>query len=314
LESLGSFLGSAVRQCAHELVTSHSDHRVVGANVRIDRGDNISYHRVAGGMALTVVDVLELIDVDEGEHEPSVAVSSAADFMLKRDHSQSAAKRAGERVKFSMLELLSRLVTITPRGRPIPCGLPAVNRRPGSIGARACPDRGRIISFALSRHTLATVEVCRVDVALLGRPITRARAEITQMGGLVTPQGSVQPLGSRQRAHPAHENALKRPLQSISPRRLIHLICIGRSTRRLLAVSNSLVSIRGPPIHLRRNTVPIRRCLISIRSRLLKSRSRFFPGRRLGQYLPSVFGLSRAAAFSLDPPFLSGCRPSPRFK
>jgi hypothetical protein len=56
--------------------------------VRLERSDHISQQRVARRVALAVVDLLEPVDVDEGEHQASVRGPSAVDLALERGHSE----------------------------------------------------------------------------------------------------------------------------------------------------------------------------------------------------------------------------------
>jgi type IV secretory pathway TrbF-like protein len=66
----------AVAQRTNELVSADPDKRVK-AQMLLDRAGDIAQQRVAGAMTLAVVDLLEPVDIDVGEHQVSVSVASS---------------------------------------------------------------------------------------------------------------------------------------------------------------------------------------------------------------------------------------------
>src|SRR5439155_3336942 len=104
-EAAAGVLEVGVGERADELVPAYPDHRVVGAQVVLYGGDDIAQQRVARGMALAVVELLESVDVHEGEYEPSVSVSSAIDLVFEGGHPEVASVGASELIELSPPEL-----------------------------------------------------------------------------------------------------------------------------------------------------------------------------------------------------------------
>src|SRR5450755_268656 len=107
--------------------------------MRLDGCDDSSQQRVAGGVSLAVVELLEVVNVGDGEHQPSRSVPGAVDLTLEGDHAKLAAVGAGEWVKQGLFELLFGLLAIA-RGRGAICrGVFSVGRRTRPFGGRARP-------------------------------------------------------------------------------------------------------------------------------------------------------------------------------
>ena len=129
-------------------------------------------------MAMAVVDLLELIDVDNSEHEASVCVPSAVDFMLERDEATLTAESAGERIELRLPKLPSCLLAV-PRGGDAICrGVLTVGCRAGTCSCGPCTRVGRMFPGGSGREryevTLLLVQPLGGDVPLLSGTVTRA--------------------------------------------------------------------------------------------------------------------------------------------
>ena len=123
-EALGHVDRVGARHRGDELVAAVADDRVERAQLGPDRGDDGNQERVAGAVALVIVDRLEPVDVDVGKNEPSVAAPGAIDLVLQRGIAHLAAQRAGEIVQVRVAQFDG--------------GLLAIARRRGAISGRGC--------------------------------------------------------------------------------------------------------------------------------------------------------------------------------
>ena len=146
-----------------------------------DRRDDRSEQRVARGMALAVVDLLELVDVDEGEDETAGAVTSTVDLPLECEHSQSAAQRAGEWIELRLFQRLFQKLAIPGRGRAIRSGAFAVHRSAGTLGGCASTHVCGVVPRGLrgrARKAEVAIQRCGDEVALHGGAIPRVGPQI----------------------------------------------------------------------------------------------------------------------------------------
>jgi hypothetical protein len=186
--------------------------------VRSDRTDYVAQQRVARRVSLSVVDVLESVDVDVGEHEASVAVPSAVDLALEHDIPKLSAERAGELIDLRVMQLRSRVLAIRRCVVAIACGelavrlaMVAVGRRVNAVVCRVLAIMGGVVSVRCS-----LVGVCWGAVTIRCRPVTA---------------------GCRLRADGLRLVAIRR-----------HLVALGCG---VLALGGGCVSARGLPIIVR---------------------------------------------------------------
>jgi hypothetical protein len=127
--------------------------------MRLDRGDDFSQQRVAGGMPLTVVELLELVDVGEGEHQPTGSVPRAVDLAFEGDHAELAAVGAGEWIKQGLFELLFGLAAIARSSGTVTGGVFSVDCRARPFVGRARPHLSGVLTGGLGRRERQSVKV-----------------------------------------------------------------------------------------------------------------------------------------------------------
>ena len=157
-EAPARVVGVGARERADELVAAVADDRVERAQLGADRGDDALQERVAGEVAVAVVERLEPVHVDEGQHEPAVGPAGAIDLVLQRDLAHLAAQRTGEVVVVGVAQLdrgagaiVRRRLAVVRGGRAILGGARAVVRH-------ACAQRReapRRVPFPFALATLA---------------------------------------------------------------------------------------------------------------------------------------------------------------
>ena len=144
---------------------------------------------------VAVVERLELVDVDEGEHEPAVAAAGAVDLVLERDLAHLAPQRAGEVVVVGVAELDARRAR-DPRPPRRGRRRRPHDRRPRGCGraplARAAPP-GACASVARAGRRAGGLERLGGAIALHRRQVAGARRQVARVGG-------AEPLGRRARA------------------------------------------------------------------------------------------------------------------
>jgi hypothetical protein len=75
--------------------------------VLLDRPSDISQQRIAGGVTLPVIHLLEPVDVDIGEHQTAVPMASAVDLTLQQEQPDFAAERPRELIDLSTPKVIS---------------------------------------------------------------------------------------------------------------------------------------------------------------------------------------------------------------
>jgi len=228
----------------------------------LDRRDYCSKQRVARGMTLAVVDLLEFVHVNEREYETSGSVPRAVDLSIERDHSQSAAQRAGERIELRLLQRLFQELAIPGRGRAICRGAFAVHRSAGTFGSCAGTHARGVVPCRLggrARKAEVAIQRCGGEVALHGGAIARVRPQIPQVRALITRHGIFQTLARGPRPGPGRLNACQRALDAISTRGLVSIAEFQRGVSGALTVGGDLVAVRGPLVGIRVGSIAIRR-------------------------------------------------------
>jgi hypothetical protein len=188
--------------------------------VQLHGSHDVAQQRVARGMTLAVVDLFETVDVNEGEHELSITVSRTVDLLLKRDHPQPPSKRAGERIELRESELLCGLLTVARRQSAVRRGLRSVSRRACSISTPTITYPPAI----LARRLWFPVSLRGGNIAQVSSPVARVGSEIAPVRGLIPTSGTIKTLRRCQGTRSTGHDPLKRALQPVSPRRLIHVI------------------------------------------------------------------------------------------
>ena len=99
VEASGGLRQVGPAQSAHELVPTVADDRVERPEPGTDLVDHDLEHAIAGGVAVPIVHELELVDVDEGHHEPSVRPSSPVDLVRQGHLTHLPPVRTGQLVE-----------------------------------------------------------------------------------------------------------------------------------------------------------------------------------------------------------------------
>jgi hypothetical protein len=113
--------------------------------------------------------------------------------MLKRDHPQSPAKRPGERIKLSLPQLVSGLLTINRRRGAVGRGILTVGGGAGSVSPRAITCASHSVPFALARHPSLAIQLGHGEIALFRCSVAPVRAKIAPVSGLITLRGMLHP-------------------------------------------------------------------------------------------------------------------------
>jgi hypothetical protein len=109
----------AVAQGADEFVSADSDKRVIGAQVLLNGGSDVTQQRIAGAMTIAVVDLLEPVDIDVGENQTSVSVARAVDLTLEQQQPDLSTERAGQLIKLRASQISSPQPVIAVRAGAI---------------------------------------------------------------------------------------------------------------------------------------------------------------------------------------------------
>ncbi len=122
-----------IRQRAHELVAAVAHHQVVGAQARSQGVSDGEQQRIARHVTIGVVDLLQAIHIDEGDHELCVRAACAVDLPLKLFHPSAAPAD------------VSQLIDL--RSRTVDRSLSAISRGQGALtrGLRSFIGRARTI-------------------------------------------------------------------------------------------------------------------------------------------------------------------------
>ncbi len=145
-----------IRQRAHELVAAVAHHQVVGAQARSQGVSDGEQQRIARHVTIGVVDLLQAIHIDEGDHELGVCAARAVHLALKLLHPSAASADVRQ-----LIDL---------RGRTVDRGLSTISRGQGALlrGLRSFLSRARTI---------------------IGRSCTIGRSTSTIIGGPLTIAG-----------------------------------------------------------------------------------------------------------------------------
>jgi hypothetical protein len=149
----------AVSERAHKLVSAEADERVVWAHVFLDRICDIAQQNIARGMAVLIIDLLELVDVDVSEHKKSVSASSTDDFALDDHESNPTPECPGERVELGVPQLGSHVLMVATGGRSVRDGVLTVGSRMLAIGSSMTSVRGPLVSVDLRLFTISRMVV-----------------------------------------------------------------------------------------------------------------------------------------------------------
>jgi hypothetical protein len=183
--------------------------------VLLDRGSDVAQKRVTGAMTMAVVDLLEPVNVDVGEHQLPALAARTVDLAVEQQQPDLAAKRAGELIQLRTSQVISPQAVI-------------------AVGARSIFDRrlaigGRVLTIS---DTFATV-----DGPLPGSGLV----EVVVRRGLLSVNGSSVPILSRL-------ISIRGPLPGrrlgvIALRGILVAVSGGVS-----AVSGGVLAVRGPAV------------------------------------------------------------------
>jgi hypothetical protein len=190
-----------VGHCTEEFVSPVAHGHVVGSDIRSHGLADEAQESVAGWVVLSVVDLFETVDVDEGEHEPAAHPAGALDFadhLNKAELSRPRARYVVGRGKFEIVSVFgartARLGALTSRLLPVGGGPGAVVSCLGPISRRShavalgpqknvLPARlGVMLQVVETSQAIATLGA---TITKLGRPITILRGQQPRRRGLV---------------------------------------------------------------------------------------------------------------------------------
>ncbi len=172
------------RKGAHELVSSVANNEIVRPKTGSERRYEIAKELVTGGVPVRVVDCLETVDIDEGDHEPAARSPGSVDLAIDIDQPAIPPKRSRQVVEAGTLAIaggefpvVSRLRSVACRVLAIPRCLRALARRPQVM--RAIPNVGRPVArvgrpVALLREAIALVGLARRGNRVV-RPVLSVR-------------------------------------------------------------------------------------------------------------------------------------------
>jgi len=190
-------------------------------------------------MAVAIVDELEVVDVDESEHEATVGTAGAVDLIGERLATELTTVRARELIEMCTIQLRLKPGSF-PRGRrSIRCGAGSVGRRSDAIGSclgRQClepPDQQRLVLVdGRGSVGIGVQQGLASRVALIGHVIAVGRR--------------VVPVAGRARTLAACPLALDRDRETLGARRVVRSVFVGCvGVRRMFAVGDGLIVIRG---------------------------------------------------------------------
>jgi hypothetical protein len=125
-------------------------------------------------VAVSVIDRLETVNVDEGQDESPIRPSGPIDLPTQVDHTTLTPKGSCQAVQTCLMPVATRLSAI------VPCP-PAIVRCPPAIMCGAPPVGGGSRGAAV-----ASIAPLRHSVALVGRPIALLRRQVALVSSGVT--------------------------------------------------------------------------------------------------------------------------------
>ena len=152
-----------------------------------DRVHGALQQRVAGGMAVGVVDGLQADDVDVGNHERSHRSAGASDLVINVLKAGRARPRPGQPISLGDRELMQQLVTVCLGLQRAARGLRAVTSRLCSVCRCPSPTVSRL--GTVSGGTPAALRRPPHDLlAVISRAGAGHKLAIAQLGGLIAGQ------------------------------------------------------------------------------------------------------------------------------
>ena len=94
----GAFLDVGLGEDQHELLAAVAADHVARPQVRAERLGDAAQHDVAGGVAVGVVDGLEVVDVDERDRQRALVAAGALDLGEQGGQQRAAVRDAGQAV------------------------------------------------------------------------------------------------------------------------------------------------------------------------------------------------------------------------
>ena len=159
-------------------------------------GNDVTQQRVAGAVTVSVVDLLEPIDVDVDEDQVPVSASRAVDLTFQQQQPDPTTERAGELIKLRLAQVVSAQGVIAVgvgavfnRGFAIGGGVRSVSSVLGAVhgppvGCRLFDPVVRPGLISVSDGRLATIRVSTTQLrALVGRrlgAVTLSRSRLSQ--------------------------------------------------------------------------------------------------------------------------------------
>src|SRR5205085_7483566 len=268
LEACPRFWSAEVRHRADELVAAVAHDHVVGADIGAEGLAEELQQRVAGQMALTVVDLFEAVNVDEREHERgarAMCTLELARHLLKAELARPCARQL---VRRRELQVVCRFGAVAERLSAFTgCRFP-VGGRPRTVVGCFGPigRRPRPIALGPQQNVLPTRVRVLLQIVQTSQRITTLRATITKRGSPITILRRSQPRRRTLVAQDRHRGPVAtRPL----PRQRGPVISDRVATGREIIVSGVLILIRASLITPTPRLIVIRPRLVLITPRLV---------------------------------------------
>ena len=154
-------------------------------------------------MAFAIVQALQIVGVDVGEHQSLVRAPGAFDLVDDRDLTHAAPVGAGEIVQMSPLQLREEVLAVSRRGRSVSGRTRAIRGSLHSVGRRPVAhlrkrrhgsDRPRIINVEVLAHALHLAVVkLRDAVTFLCHAVSIFRDRVALGGLVITLRGDLGP-------------------------------------------------------------------------------------------------------------------------
>jgi hypothetical protein len=159
----------------------------------LNRGGDVAQQRVAGGMTVAVVDLLEPVDVDVSENQMPVSVARAIDLTVEQQQPDLAPKRAGELIQLRASQVISAQTVIAVRAGAIFDRRRTISGRVRTVSSAFAASDGPLIGcrpvMVVVRHGLISVKGRAVSVH--SRAISIRRPLLGRRLGLITIRGII---------------------------------------------------------------------------------------------------------------------------
>jgi hypothetical protein len=148
-EACSGFRRAKIRHRTDELVAAIADEHVIGADIRANGLADELEQCIAGQMALTVVDLLEAVDVDEREYERGARPMRTLELARYRLEAEPARPGTGQLIRRRALLVLVGFGAVEACLSAFTSCLVPIGRRPDTVVGCLGPIRRRAFPIAL---------------------------------------------------------------------------------------------------------------------------------------------------------------------